>query len=84
MFYYGTGKNDTTYFNDWYAYDLNQEIWYKKSPIHEDFIIGSPRAGAVCFAVKKDQVQYGLNIRIFVLTGFNGDAYLNDVWEYLP
>ncbi len=84
MFYYGTGQNDTAYFNDWYAYDLTQDKWYVKSYIHQDFIVGPPRAGAVSFAIDKGVVQYGLSQRVFVYGGYTGDAYLNDVWEYLP
>ncbi len=84
MFYYGTGQNDTVYYNDWYAYDLTQDRWYVKSYIHEDFIVGKPRSGAVSFVVTKAEVEYGLNIRVFVMTGYDGHNYLNDVWEYLP
>ncbi len=85
MLYFGTGEDDTTKYNDWYALDLSQKKWYKKSSIHEDFIIGAPRSGAVCFAAQKSNPQYGLKIRIFVGTGLSKDGrYLNDWWEYLP
>ncbi len=84
-FFLGTGKSDdNTYYNDWYAYDLKNGVWLTKSHIHEDFLEGSPRAGAICFVVKKQQVEHGLKVRIFVGGGNYKNQILNDIWEYLP
>ncbi len=82
--YVGTGQGKDGYLNDWYAYDLLQQKWMVKSYIHQDFIVAKPRGGAVAFPVEKNYVEYGLNIRIFVVGGYDGENYLTDVWEYLP
>jgi len=84
-FFIGTGQvDDNTFLNDWYAYDLINKKWYEKSYIHEDFHEASPRAGAISFILKRDVVQYGLKIRIYVAGGHTQDGLLNDMWEYLP
>ena len=84
-FYIGTVQgDDQTFYNDWYAYDLKNNTWLERSHIHEDFLEGQPRAGAISFVIKKKVVEHGLRIRIFVGGGNNQNTILNDLWEYLP
>lgn len=83
-FYIGTGQDGDTYYNDWYAYDLKNSTWIKKSYMHEDFLDAQPRAGAISFVIKKKQVEHGLRVRIFVAGGNSQNTLLNDIWEYLP
>ncbi len=84
-FYFGTGYNDTAYFNDWYAYDFTTKKWMVRSYIHEDLNIAKPRKGAVSFTFEKQHVEFGTTKRIYVGLGEAKDgALLKDMWEYLP
>ncbi len=90
MVYVGTGRGDNlgadTLYNDLWGYDLNQNEWLPKSEIRVGNNVAFAREGAVAFAINKEDVFYGTNVRGFVATGRNkeGTSGMTKMWEYLP
>ncbi len=88
--YVGTGRGDNngadTLYNDIWGYDLNQNVWLPKSEIRQDSKFAFAREGAIAFSIEKDVVNYGTNVRGFVVLGRNseGTSGMTKFWEYLP
>ncbi len=68
--YIGTGYNGSTYFKDFWEYDLNANTWTQKAEFG-----GNTRFSAVAFAIGD---------KGYIGTGNDGSTALKDFWEYDP
>ncbi len=86
-FYFGTGRDQDSLYNDWWRYDYVQGKWEQCSDIKDDQDIAQARQGGIGFGIvkKEEHVEYGTLERGFVGLGVNDDNDIKtDFWEYLP
>jgi hypothetical protein len=68
--YLGTGKNGSTYYNDFWVFDATTNAWTQIADFE-----GDAREGAL---------GLGIGNNGYVGTGTDGTSYFNDFWQYDP